>query len=339
MKIVLDDKIPYIREAVAQITADAVYLPGAKITPADVADADALIVRTRTRCNKELLAGSRVRFVATATIGTDHLDTAWLDSAGIAWANCPGCNAASVRQWVECSLLQIELHYCFPLRGKTIGVVGLGHVGSRVAAMAESRGMRVLACDPPLQHSGAAAAADCRSLDELCREADIITFHVPLTRQEQSQWPTWHIADKEFFGKLKKKPWFINSSRGPVMDTPAVVEALDKGQIAGACIDTWEDEPAISSELLRRAFIATPHIAGYSADGKTRADNMALAALCAHFGIARPADIVPPEGAAPADAANPLCYYDPLIDTKHLRLRPDAFEQLRGNYPVRREQP
>lgn len=335
MKLIIDDRIPYIRQAVSLITTDVRYLPGAAIGPEDVRDADALIVRTRTRCDRALLEGSRVSFVATATIGTDHLDIPYLDSHHIAWTNCPGCNAASVCQWVECTLLRWQEHTGRPLRGQTIGIVGRGHVGSLVEKMARGYGLRVLVADEPLAASG--AGGEFCDLADITREADIITFHVPLTRPNQSPWPTWHMASDDFFNSLQRQPLILNSARGPVIDTDAIVRAIDCRRISGAAIDTWEGEPEIDFRLLKRAFVATPHIAGYSADGKVRADNMALNALCRHFRLPAPQPITPPPPPQGCYGPDPLQRYDPLRDTLHLRLRPDAFEQLRGNYPVRRE--
>lgn len=330
MKIIVDDKIPYIRGAVAAIADEAVYLPGAAITAADVRDADALIVRTRTRCDEALLGGSRVRFVATATIGHDHLDTDYLDRAGIAWTNCPGCNAASVAQYVRSSLLLIARDFGLCLRAATIGVVGCGHVGSLVAAAARELGMRVLVCDPPLGRPGFV------SLDVLEREADVITFHVPLATAGPHA--TYHLADSAFFGRLRRRPFIINSSRGAVVDCVALGAALDGGSVRQAVIDTWEGEPAVDRRLLDKVYIGTPHIAGYSADGKVNADNMSIAALCRFFGLTPPPEILPPP--LPADfvyTGDPLQLYNPLTDSAALKASPESFERLRGDYPLRRE--
>lgn len=210
MKIVIDDKIPYIRDAVAAITDDAVYMDGSAIKADDVRDADAMIVRTRTRCDERLLGGSRVRFVGTATIGYDHLDTAWLDRAGICWTNCPGCNASSVAQYLRSVLILLARFHGVNLVGTTIGIVGCGHVGTLVCDVALSFGMRVLVCDPPVGASGYV------SLETIEREADIITFHVPLTRD--GAYPTYHLADEAFFSRLVRRPFIINTSRGAVVD-------------------------------------------------------------------------------------------------------------------------
>ena len=327
MKIIVDDKIPFIRQSIALTGAEAVYLPGAEISAADVADADALIVRTRTVCDERLLGGSHVRFVATATIGYDHLDTQWLDRAGIKWINCPGCNAASVAQYVEAALLLIQRNMGLRLKESVIGVVGCGHVGSKVVAAARRAGMRVLVCDPPLGLPGFV------SLAQIAREADIITFHVPLDET------THHLVDNHFFDSLCRQPIIINTSRGPVADTIALKAALADGRIRQAVVDVWENEPAIDRELLNQVFIGTPHIAGYSADGKVNADNMVMDALCNFFGLPQPPRIVPPP--LPADfvySGDPLQLYNPLDDSQKLKAHPEQFEWLRGNYPLRREQ-
>ena len=331
IKLVIDDKIPYIREAIAKITPRAVYKRGADITADDVRDADALIVRTRTRCDERLLAGSRVRFVATATIGFDHIDTGYLARAGIGWANCPGCNAASVAQYLRSTLLLLQRDCGLSLTGATLGVVGCGHVGSRVCAVGRELGMRVIVCDPPV------GLPDYVGMDVIEREADVVTFHVPLT--DGGPCPTRHLADASFFARLARKPFLINTSRGPVVDNQALKWAMRHGLVRQAVIDTWEHEPLIDTELLSMVYIGTPHIAGYSADGKVNADNMAIDALCRYFGIENPGRIVPPP--LPAGfvySGDPLQLYNPLDDSARLKLRPDLFEELRGNYPLRREQ-
>lgn len=330
MKIVLDDKIPYIREKLALLADEVVALRGAEITADDVRDADALIVRTRTRCNQQLLDGSRVQFVATATIGFDHIDIDYMQRSGISWTNCPGCNADSVAQYVECSLLLLEHEKGFRLRGATIGIVGCGHVGSRVKTVAERLGMHVLVCDPPLGCAGFV------SLDVIEREADVITFHVPLSREGEHA--TWHLADDAFFHRLSRVPYIINTSRGEVVDNNALLSALQEGRVRDAVIDVWENEPLLNLELLNTVFIGTPHIAGYSADGKVNADNMVISALCQHFNLPHPGMIDAPK--LPADfsfTGNPLELYNPFNDSERLKTAPDKFEYLRNHYPLRRE--
>lgn len=339
LRVVIDDKIPYIRDAVSRITDNAVYLPGSEISAGDVRDADALIVRTRTKCDEALLGGSSVSFVATATIGFDHIDTGYLRKAGIEWINCPGCNSASVAQYLRSVLILLRRDKGIRPEKATVGVVGCGHVGSKVAQVARDEGFRVLVCDPPLAMAG--RGADFVTMETIEEECDIITFHVPLTRDGMHA--TYHLADAAFFGRLKKRPVIINTSRGAVVDNGCLLDALIYNKVRDAVIDTWENEPQINLQLLEKVWIATPHIAGYSADGKVNADNMVLEGLCRHFGIARPERIVPPP--LPQDMALPedadglrLALYAPLEDSRRLKNDPGRFEWLRGNYPLRREQ-
>ena len=323
MKVIIDHKIPYIKEAIEKIADEVVYLPGHAFTKEEVKDADALIVRTRTRCNRELLEGSQVKFIATATIGYDHIDTEYCLKAGIAWTNCPGCNAGSVEQYVHSVLLLLKSEKGLDLKNSTIGVVGVGHVGSRVAKMAESLGMKVLLNDPPRADKGEQGFVD---LETIARECDVITFHTPLNRE--GTYRTFHLADEDFFFSLKRNPFVINSSRGEVVDTASLLAALAAGKVKDAIIDTWEHEPHISKELLSVSYLGTPHIAGYSADGKANATRMSLKALCLFFGINVDFCILPSEG--PND-------YNPTRDSEWLKNSPDKFEWFRGNYPIRRE--
>lgn len=323
MKVIVDNKIPYIKEAINRIADEVVFLPGADFTKEAVKDADALIVRTRTRCNRELLEGTQVKFIATATIGYDHIDTEYCREAGITWTNCPGCNAGSVEQYVRSVLGLLQRKKGLDLKNATIGVVGVGHVGSRVARMAKLLGMRVLLNDPPRADKGETGFVD---LATIARECDVITFHTPLI--QEGIYRTYHLVDKDFLFSLKRAPYLINSSRGEVVDTASLLASLAAGKVKDVVIDTWENEPRISRDLLEAAFLATPHIAGYSADGKANATRMSLEALCRFFGMEVEFEITPPEG--PSD-------YDPTRDSEWLKADPEKFEWFRGNYPIRRE--
>lgn len=323
MKVVIDHKIPYIKEAIEKIADEVVFLPGHAFTREVVKDADALIVRTRTHCTRELLEGSQVKFIATATIGYDHIDVDYCREAGITWTNCPGCNAGSVEQYVHSVLLLLEREKGLELEKSTIGIVGVGHVGSRVKRMAESLGMRVLLNDPPRSDKGEQGFVD---LETIARECDVITFHTPLNRE--GTYATYHLVDEDFLFSLKRTPYIINSSRGEVVDTASLLAALSARKVKDAIIDTWEYEPNISRELMEVALISTPHIAGYSADGKANATRMSLEALCEFFGMEKNFSISPDEG--PKD-------YDPTRDSEWLKASPEKFEWFRGNYPVRRE--
>ena len=328
-KVIIDDKIPYIKGEIERLASEVRYLPGSQISNADVRDADALIVRTRTRCDRALLEGSAVRFIVTATIGFDHIDTDYCREAGIEWTNCPGCNANSVRWYVHNA---IEAAGCLR-RGMKVGIVGVGHVGSRVAADLRKAGLQPLLYDPPLADQHPSVRIDdvelpFVSLETIIDQADIITFHTPLTRS--GAYPTFHMASSRFFDLLGRRPLVINASRGGVVDNEALLRAIRAGKVRDAVIDTWEDEPDINCELLREALIATPHIAGYSADGKANATRMSLCALARFFDKEFTPNVEPP--------AAPLLSVDTLLsDSRLLKQSPERFEDFRGNYPVRRE--
>ncbi len=337
-KVIIDDKIPFIREAIETIARTVVYVPGKEFTPELVKDADALVIRTRTRCDRHLLEGSRVRFIATATIGFDHIDTAWCREAGIAWANAPGCNAPSVAQYLQSCLLLWQRQRGRELAGLTMGIVGAGNVGSQAAQVARELGMRVLLNDLPRQdREGPDGFCPLRTL---AGECDVLSFHVPLYKE--GKYKTFHLADPAFFATLERRPLLINTSRGEVIDTAALLHALDCGTVSDVVIDVWEHEPDIDLRLLHKAFIGTPHIAGYSADGKANATRMALDALCRFFGIQASYHIVPPPPPCPAIKADNftdacLQMYDPRTDRDRLLAHPELFEKLRGDYPLRRE--
>ena len=337
MKVIIDDKIPFIREAALRLFDEVHFLPGAAITQQDVRDADALIVRTRTKCNESLLHDSRVRCVVTATIGYEHLDTDYLERRGIYWTNCPGCNASSVGQYIRNSLLLLKRAGLFTPDRATIGIVGVGHVGTAVLKAIRPFGCTILLNDPPKAETDPAPYS---SLDEIAANCDIITFHTPLTKG--GKYPTFHLADEHFFRSLKKQPVIINAARGGTVDEDALLRALDSATVKAAVIDTWENEPHISLPLLRKTFIGTPHIAGYSADGKSNATRMSLEATCRFFGIAPDFSICPP--ALPSafrpsgnEEERELQLYNPANDSQALKENPDKFEYLRGNYPLRRE--
>lgn len=342
MKVIVDDKIPYIHEAIEQIADEVIYRKGSEFSAADVADADALIVRTRTRCNRELLADSKVKYIATATIGFDHLDTEFLKEKGITWNNCPGCNANSVAQYVRSSLLLLAHAGKINLRHCTLGIVGAGHVGKAVSRAVAPLGVRILYNDPPQEESGASKDLNFFPLSTLQQECDIISFHTPLTHN--GKYPTFHLADRSFLKGLRKNCILFNTSRGAVVDNQALLEALEKEWIQDAVIDTWEHEPDINRKLLQRVFIGTPHIAGYSADGKANATRMALQGLCDFFGLPFNYKIEPPE-LPETRRPNPkasaeeqaLQLYNPQTDSTLLKTHPEQFEELRGNYPLRRE--
>ena len=353
MLIVADSKIPYLK-GVLEPCADVRHLDPREITPETVRDADALIIRTRTKCDAALLEHSRVSVIATATIGIDHIDLDWCGKRGIVCRNAAGCNAASVAQYMTSALLRVSLRHNVDLRGKTLGVVGCGHVGSKVAAAAYALGMNVLVNNPPrARREGPSGFV---TLETIQNEADFVTFHVPLTQAGPDR--TEHLADEAFFRGLRKKPFFFNTSRGDVVDEPALKKAIIEGQISGAVLDVWHNEPEIDRELLSLVDFATPHIAGYSADGKANGTAMAVEVVAQGLHILEPdviqqvrADILAkvPAPANPvvtldAASANPvadavLASYDVADDDAALRAAPENFEALRGSYRVRREFP
>lgn len=347
IKIVADDKIPFLKGALDGV-AEMVYLPGGKISFRDVRDADALITRTRTCCDASLLEGSSVRFIATATIGFDHIDTAYCKRRGISWTNAPGCNAASVQQYILSVLLNLSGQDGFELEGRTLGIIGVGHVGSKVEWTARALGMRVLLNDPPRER--AEGKRNFVKLDRILRESDIITLHVPLNLEGKDG--TFHLAGHGFFERLGRKAWFINSSRGEVVDTAALKEALREQQLAGAVLDVWEREPGIDLGLLDLARIGTTHIAGYSADGKASGTSMSVRAVSRYFNLGFDnwyPDMVPapdhPEILLDATGLSRQEIllkvvnrtYDVMDDDRRLRTSPEHFEELRGSYPLRRE--
>lgn len=331
LNLIIERNVPFIA-GLLEPYANVKYLAAEEITSDVVADADGLVVRTRTRCDASLLEGSKVKFIATATIGTDHIDLDWCQSHGIAVVNAPGCNAPAVAQYVFASIMQVINR---PVAQYKIGIVGVGHVGSIVERWARSLDMKVMVCDPPRQR--AEGGDGWSTLDEIAAECDIITFHTPLTRDGEDA--TYHIADAAFFAKLRRQPIVINSARGGITDTEALIEALDSGLVGRAVIDCWENEPDISRDLLKRAVIATPHIAGYSHEGKVRATQMTLDALTAFFYMPRiNAPVTAPHGIA--KAVTPMAVmssYNPMADTLALKSDPSAFEQLRNNYRYRTE--
>ena len=336
MKVIVDNKIPYIKGLIETLADEVIYLPGKDFTPEVVKEADALIIRTRTLCNRKLLEGSKVRFIGTATIGFDHIDTKYCQEAGITWSNCPGCNAGAVEQYVHAALLLLQQEKGLQLKGACLGIVGVGHVGERIRRMAERIGMKVLLNDPPRADAGEQGFT---SLDTLARQCDVLTFHTPLIRE--GKYRTFHLADRTFFQKLQRKPYLLNTSRGEVVETEALLEALHTGAVAGAVIDVWENEPHINRELLDKVFIGTPHIAGYSADGKANATRMVLEAFCRFFHKPINFHLTLPEVSRPALSGEEdlqfLQQYNPHIDCENLRAHPEQFEQLRGDYHLRRE--
>jgi len=360
MKIVADIDIPFLRGALEPY-ADVAYLRGREISPRDVADARALVVRTRTRCDAALLDGSQVETICTATVGFDHIDMEYCARRGIVVATSAGGNARAVLQWVAAVLAHI--YKGKSPEGRTLGVVGVGNVGSLVARYAAAWGFRVLCCDPPRQRGegraergerasrraaqalavpSASPADGFVSLEELAPQCDIISFHTPLTVGGEDN--TFHLADRRFFAQLKRGAVVINTSRGEVVESGALLEALEAGRCAYA-IDTWECEPHVDHALVGAALIATPHIAGYSQQGKAMTVAMAVRALGRRYGWPL-GEWYPPEG-PPRVAGRPIgweemCrtiggHFDIEALSRRFKGDPAAFEQMRDSYVYRSE--
>ena len=349
MKIVADNKIPFLRGALESV-AEVVYLPGAAVTAADVKDANAIITRTRTKCNATILDGSNVKFIATATIGFDHIDTTYCGSNNIIWTNAPGCNSGSVAQYLASTLLNLTIDNKTTLSGKTLGIIGVGNVGYKVAKVGKLLGMRVLLNDPPRAINE--PEIDFVSLEQVLTESDFVTTHVPL--EKQGAYPTWHLANDKFFAAMKPSAYYINSSRGPACDNNALKNALKNKIITGAVLDVWENEPTIDLELLNMVNYGTPHIAGYSADGKANGTAMSVNIINEFFdlGLAKwhPSDVpLPSQTTIEIDCTNKTfeqvmleavnISYDIKADWQRLTASPATFEQQRGDYPLRREPP
>lgn len=343
MKIVADDKIPFLRGVFEKYDIDVVYKKGSAITNIDLADADALIVRTRTKCDRELLHDTPVRVVCSATIGRDHVNVSELAAMGIKFFNAPGCNAASVEQYIVCALLHLAQKYDFALTGMTVGIIGVGHVGNRVREACAKMGMRLLLNDPPrAEREGQVGFVE---LDELLEKSDFVTVHVPLNDS------TYHLADGEFFSRMKKSAFFINSSRGSVCDNKVLKDVLQHKFIAGAILDVWENEPDIDRELLSMLELGTMHIAGYSADGKANGTSQSVRNVARVLNIRELLDFevsglpdgnveplaVNAETPQEALACAAKAAYDIVKDSRGLHEHPEDFEKLRGDYYCRRE--
>ena len=354
MQIIADQNIPFVKECFSSIGTVSLFA-GREITAAAVKDADLLLVRSITNVNSQLLDGSKVKFVATATIGTDHIDLDYLKSCGIAFASAPGSNANSVAEYIVTALLTIAERHHISLAEKSLGIVGVGNVGSRVVKKTASLGLKVLLNDPPLQRQ--TNDPKYLSLKDLYN-CDFITFHTPLTKTGTDK--TYHLADENLFSSLKPGAVFLNTSRGGVMDTAALKKAIASKHISACVLDVWENEPNIDSELLAMVDLASPHIAGYSYDGKVAGMIMIYEAAC-NF-LKRKAlhtinDFLPPPPIPLIELNAPLD--DPQSAIRHLTKRiydieaDDArtreilntptynrgkfFDELRKKYPIRRE--
>ncbi len=349
IKIIADNKIPFLKGALEPY-ASIRYLEGSEIDHSAVENCDALLIRTRTICDASLLRDSQVEFIGTTTIGFDHIDTEYCDSRSICWANAPGCNAGSVQQYIASALANLVLKHHYSLSGKTLGIVGVGHVGKKVEEMARLLGMKVLLNDPPRARKE--GLAGFVPIHRLLVESDIVTLHVPLNRSGEDI--TLHLINQATLGLMRPGSWLFNTSRGEVVDGDSLKSSLAAGRLAGAVIDVWENEPSVDLELLEQVTLATPHIAGYSTDGKRNGTVQVVRKLGNHFNLLV-ASWEPPGIPEPSDPVITLDgrdvsletlvsrailhTYDVTDDDSRFRSDPGEFEKQRGNYPARREFP
>lgn len=327
--IKIDDNIPFI-EGRLEPVAGVEYLDQFGFNPETIKGADALIIRTRTRCDASLLGNSDVKLIATATIGTDQIDIPWCEENGIKVCNSPGCNAPGVAQYVWSSLLREG----FEPKGSRLGLIGCGNVGSIVSRWGEQLGAEVWISDPPRQEAG--IPGNYHSLEEIFRECDAVTLHTPLIRNGEH--PTYHLVGDKELNLLKEGAFFVNAARGAVVDNDALLRRVKRGGIK-TIIDTWEGEPKLNKELLELVNIGTFHIAGYSKQGKERATRMVIEAVENFFGVE-----VDKTGLALAyqplknvDARGIMDSYDPYVDSEALKAAPEDFDKLRRDYKYRGE--
>lgn len=331
VKIVADAAIPFLDGRLNPF-ADVLSLPAAEITREAVKDADALIIRTRTKCNAALLEGSSVKMIATATIGTDHIDLTWCRDNGIAVANAPGCNAPGVAQWVWSTILSLG----YEADKTTVGVIGVGNVGTIVAEWGRGLGFRMRLNDPPHSKAGENPPfGRWTSLTDVLHSADIITLHTPLTRS--GEFPTHHLIDEKRLRALRHGALVLNAARGGIVDEEALSALSASGRL-NAVIDTWMDEPAINRAMLATSLLATPHIAGYSLEGKQRATRMALEAIGRFFGFTPDVSGLEPAYVPFTPTAEQILNsYSPADDSLRLFTSPENFEKLRSEYIYRHE--
>ena len=340
MKIVADKHIPFL-EGVFEPYAEVVYIDGRQINHDDVVDADALIIRTRTKCNADLLDGTKVQLISTATIGTDHIELDYCARHGIEVHNAEGCNAGGVMQYVFSALYGVAARKNIKLDGANFGIIGVGHVGSKVEHMARYLGFNVLRCDPP--RAAAEGEEGFCSLGYLLANSQIVTMHTPLDDTTRG------MADEEFFMLMQPGAIFINASRGEVMNEDALKAAYPK--LGAAIIDTWNNEPDVDEDLIELVDVATPHIAGYSFQGKQNGTASAVQSVAHHFGIEELYDYYP-ENDIPdhepklldlkdkkqGEIAAVFQYNYPIFtDDFRFRMEPGNFEKMRSNYQYRRE--
>lgn len=345
MKILVDENIPYAKVLFGRL-GDVQAIAGRAIPASALKQADALVVRSVTHVDGALLDGSRVKFVGTATAGTDHIDEDWLAQAGIGFSAAPGCNAVAVVEYVFSALLLLAQRDGFALRDKIVGIIGVGNVGGRLHLRMKALSVRTLLCDPPLAEAG--VSGDWQPLEKLVMEADVLTFHTPLTCTGQHA--TWHLVDEQLLEALPNNRILINTCRGSVVDNVALLRALEGGKLLSVVLDVWEPEPELLLPLLARADIGTAHIAGYTLEGKARGTTQVFDAYSTFLGRDIRANLPPLpvvkcirlHGAIDEEALRLLTYlvYDVRRDDMQLRRAdglPGEFDRLRKTYYQRRE--
>ncbi len=354
MKIIADSNIPFVEECFSSL-GDVTAMPAGEITADTVRNANILLVRSVTKVNEELLKKSSVKFVGSATSGFEHVDTEFLQTKGVGFSYAPGSNANSVAEYVIAALLAVAKKHKFELQGKSVGIIGAGRIGGKVADKAVALGMKVLLNDPPLHRQ----SHDPKYLPpDRLYDCDFITMHTPLTFEGIDK--TFHLADEAFFDSLKAGAFFINTARGPVADTKALKTATRSGKLAGAVVDVWENEPNIDNELILKADLSTPHIAGYSLDGKVAGLIMVYQAACKYFDIVSeyttddflaapdmPEITIDPDWGTEQNIIHDTVQQIYVINrddfnTREILIVPPQqrakwFNDLRADYPVRRE--
>ncbi|QDD41171.1 4-phosphoerythronate dehydrogenase PdxB [Salmonella enterica subsp. arizonae] len=348
MKILVDENMPYARELFSRL-GEVKTVPGRPIPVEELNHADALMVRSVTKVNESLLSGTPIKFVGTATAGTDHVDEAWLKQEGIGFTAAPGCNAIAVVEYVFSALLMLAERDGFSLRDRTVGIVGVGNVGSRLQTRLEALGIRTLRCDPPRAARG--DEGDFRTMDEVVEEADVLTFHTPLYKD--GPYKTLHLVDETLIRRLKPGAILINACRGPVVDNAALLARLTAGQPISVVLDVWEGEPDLNVALLDAVDIGTSHIAGYTLEGKARGTAQVFEAYSAFIGREQHVAL---ETLLPAPEFGRITLHGPLDQPTLKRLAhlvydvrrddaplrkvagiPGEFDKLRKNYLERRE--
>ncbi|MFU0868822.1 4-phosphoerythronate dehydrogenase PdxB [Kluyvera ascorbata] len=348
MKILVDENMPYARELFSRL-GEVRAVPGRPIPTDALTDADALMVRSVTKVNEALLGDKAIKFVGTATAGTDHVEQSWLTQAGIGFSAAPGCNAIAVVEYVFSALLMLAERDGFALADRTVGIVGVGNVGGRLQKRLEALGIKTLLCDPPRADNG--DEGDFRSLDELVAEADVITFHTPLYKE--GQYKSLHLVDEALIRRLKPGTILINACRGPVVDNAALLKCLEEGQNLSVVLDVWEPEPDLNLALLDKVDLGTSHIAGYTLEGKARGTTQVFEAYSQFIGqpqeVALSTLLPAPEfgrislhGPLDQPTLKRLAHlvYDVRRDDAPLRKVagiPGEFDKLRKNYLERRE--